>query len=213
MVLGVYVHHLFALAKAVRDGCDAVFAMAPVPKRDGYIKVSPELHARIDGVLIDAANLRKLLRGPAERGKGESARQYQFRQLRTSELSALLEGITLLTIMDAQARNSIEHFDEYLDGLGSALEAGEEPPKPGAAYNLAFSSWQVAETLANCELYPLRVYVAEDATYYNFDRSINLAALREEADAILQRISSSALRADMSEPGGLMVMFPPRGSE
>jgi hypothetical protein len=62
MIVGVYFHHLFALAQAVRDGCDQVFADAPISPTDGYIKVDPALHARIDGVLIDAANLKKLIR-------------------------------------------------------------------------------------------------------------------------------------------------------
>lgn len=213
LVLGIYVHHLYALAKGVRDGCDAVFDMAPVPKQDGYIKVSAELHARIEGVLIDAANLKRLLRPPQARGSKESARRYAFRQQRTTELAVLLAGISIPTIEDAQARNSIEHFDEYLDELGASLESGEPPPKPAAAYNFAFSSWKDVERVIRNEVYPLRVYVADEATYYNFERKISLADLRKEAAAITQRVSESGLRNDMKEPGGVMVMFPPVGTE
>lgn len=212
MVLGIYVHHLFALARSIRDGCDAVFKLAPVPAKDGYIKVSVELHAQIDSVLIDAANLKKLVRPSAERRSKESARQFAFRQVRMAELDSLLAGVAITTIEETQTRNSIEHFDEYLDDLGASLEAGEPPPKPAAGYNLAFSSWKVVETVVRKELYPLRVYVADEATYYNFERRISLAALRAEAETILARIDESGLRKDISDPGGVMVLFPPSGS-
>jgi len=207
MILGVYVHHLFALAKAVRDGCDQVFEGAPIPPSDGYIKVDPGLHARIDGVLIDAANLKKLIRTPAERGRSESERTFRFRQQRTESLTEFLRGLSLEAISDVQVRNSLEHFDEHLDKLGAQLADGEDPPKPAAAYNIVFSSWNVARAVAQRDVYPLRVYVADERSYFNFDRKINLGTLREEAAAITQRIETSGEL--QNEPGGLMVLFPP----
>jgi hypothetical protein len=208
MIVGVYVHHLFALAKAVRDGCDQVFADAPIPPSDGYIKVNPGLHSRIDGILIDAANLKKLIKTPAERGKSESQRTFRFRRQRTEALTEFLRGLSLEAISDVQVRNSLEHFDEYLDQLGAKLEDGEQPPKPAAAYNIVFSSWNVARAVAQREVYPLRVYVADERTYFNFDRRINLGMLREEAAAITQRIEATGELHN--EPGGLMVLFPVR---
>lgn len=204
MVLGVYAHHLFALAKAVRDGCDQVFVLAPIPAKDGYIKVSSEVHACIDAVLIDAANLKKLIRTPPDRGKRESTRVFQFRRQRTDLLADFLKGLSVEALCDVQVRNSLEHFDEHLDKLGARLEAGEAPPQPAVAYNLVFSSMEV---VARMEVYPLRLYVADRKTYYNFDHHIDLGRLREESATIVERVKASgALKED--EPGGLMVVFP-----
>ncbi len=205
MILGVYVHHLFALAKSVRDGCDLVFLLAPIPEKDGYIKVSPELHARIDSVLIDAANLKKLVRTSPTKGKSESERTFRFRRLRTKLLAEYLSGLKLDAISEVKVRNSLEHFHEHLDKLGARLEAGEPPPQPVAAYNLAFSSWAVPLTVANARCYPLRVYVANERSYYNFEVKVDLGLLREEASAILDRILASGALGTAPEPGGLMV--------
>lgn len=203
-MLDVYAHHLFALAKAVRDGCDQVFSDAPVPAKNGYIKVSPEIHARIDAVLIDAANLKKLIRTPTDRGKSESTRVFEFRRQRTEVLAEFLKGLSVEAICDVQVRNSLEHFDEHLDKLGAKLAAGEEPPKPAAAYNMVFSSWNVVTSVARTEVYPLRVYVSDRKTYYNFDHHIDLGQLRDESAAIVERVQASGAGAE----GGLMVIFP-----
>jgi hypothetical protein len=117
-----------------------------------------------------------------------------------------LVGLSLEAISDVQVRNSLEHFDEYLDDLGARLEDGEHPPKPAAAYNIVFSSWKVASVVAQREVYPLRVYVADQRTYFNFDRKINLGTLRDEAAAIAQRIEATGQL--QNEPGGLIVVFP-----
>jgi hypothetical protein len=150
MIMGVFVHRLFALAKSVVEGCDRVFEEAPVMAKDGYIQVSPSLHAQIDGILIDAANLKKLVAGRATKGSSESSRTFNFRQERSKALNQLLDGLSLGTIKDTQARNSLEHFDEYLDDLGASLADGEAPPHPAAAYNLVLSSWGIVTQFTKC---------------------------------------------------------------
>jgi hypothetical protein len=204
LLFAVYLHHLFALAKAVQSGCNAVFAETPLPASGGYIKVSPELHAKIDGILIDAANLKKLIRTPTERGKSESKRTFEFRRLRSEALVNLLAGLSLPTLYDVQLRNSLEHFDEYLDELGANLKDGEAPPKAMAAYNLVLSHWEVTPR----PVYPLRVYIAAERKYYNFDRQVDLGLLHDEAETILERLNASGVLRNTPEPGGLMVVFP-----
>lgn len=204
ILLEVYVHHLFALARAVRDGCNNVFAEAPIPASGGYIKVSHNLHAKIDGVLIDAANLKKLIHTSANRGKNESKRTFEFRQLRSKKLADLLSNLSLPTLLNVQLRNSLEHFDEHLDDLGAKLKDGEAPPKEKAAYNLVLSHWEAAP----CPIYPLRVYVATERKYYNFNHHVNIGLLHDEAEAILERLNSSGVLQNIPEPGGLIVAFP-----
>jgi hypothetical protein len=204
LIFSVYVHRLYALATAVRDRCDAIFKAAPVPHEDGYFKISDEIHAQIDAVLVDAANIRKLIDTPATKGSSESTRVFEFRRERTRLLSEFLKGIPLESILDSQARNSLEHFDQYLDKLGARLNAGELAPQPMALFNIIFSSWSYVR-----DAYPIRVYIADEQTYYNFDRKVSLGALHAEAAAILARIEESGVFKDMPDPGGLFIVFPP----
>ena len=208
LLAGVYLHRLFGLAQSVRDGCNEIFDSAPVAEAGGYIKVSPELHAAIDAVLVEAANLKKLIITPTARGSSESARTFRFRRSRTEAVAELLDGLSIEAISDAQVRNSLEHFDEYLDKLGGRLASGGPPPEPIAAYNLALSSWAVVRMLDRGNMYPLRVYVADEHTYYNFERKINLRQLRDEADAILERLTSRRVLPDDGAQGGMLLVFP-----
>lgn len=213
MILGLYAHRLFALASAVRQSCDRIFELAPLPEKDDYIQVSPELHALIDAVAIDAANIKKLIDTPADRQNGESERAFVFRRTRTKQLQQLLKGLSLAAICGAKLRNSLEHFDEYLDKLGARLDAGQAPPDPAAAYNLACSRLEALTTLAKRDVYPVRLYVAATKTYCNFNRSIDLGAVREEAAAIEHRILESGAIQPATDPGGMLVLFPSEESD
>ena len=79
-LFAIYVHQLFTLAKAVQDNCDLIFADTPLPETGYYLRVSPELHARIDAMLFGAANIKKLIQTPAKRGSSESKRVTELRQ-------------------------------------------------------------------------------------------------------------------------------------
>jgi hypothetical protein len=197
----VYLHELFMLAKSVRDRCETVFAKTPPPQTGYYINVDPDLHSAINAILIDAANIKKLIQTSPKRRRGESKKVYDLRQERSHLLRDLLAGIQLDDILDTKVRNTLEHFDEYLDETNVRLSSGKAPPAPMAAYNMAFSEWGV--TVPRC--FPLRLYVADERKFYNMKYSIDLARLREQAIAILDRLAVSEFMRGISEPGGLMV--------
>ncbi len=196
----VYVHELLALAKAVRDNCDTIFAETPVPERGYTIKISPELHARINAVLIDAANIRKLIQTSQERRKNESKRRWRFRLQRARTLTDLLRALELDEILDARVRNSIEHFADDLDEACLRLSSGP-PPAPMAAYNMVISHWGATQP----RVYPLRLYVAVERKYYNFKYVIDLGRLQQQAAAILDRLLNSGVFGGIQEVGGLMI--------
>lgn len=205
-LLQIYVHHLFQNAKGVSDGCDFVFAAAHTAPSESYLKNSPAVHVRIDSVLIAAANVKKLIVTPEEKSKKESARAFKFRRQRTEYLMAALAGLPLDTFMNARVRNSQEHFDEYLDDLGGRYELGGEPQMQ-IAYGVAFSSASMARVIGGMP-YPLRLYVADEQTYYNFEENINLGTLKNEAAGILDRLVATLLKNGRGEPGGLIIRIP-----
>ena len=57
----IYFHELLWLATAICENCEAVFEDTAQPTEGHYIKVDPHLHARINAVLTDAANIKKLV--------------------------------------------------------------------------------------------------------------------------------------------------------
>ncbi len=203
-LFALYLHELFMLAKAVRDRCDQVFAQTPPPASGHYIKVDPDVHATINAILIDAANIKKLTHTSERRLDKESKKVFDLRQERSRLLQALLEGVELDEILNTKVRNTLEHFDEYLDETNIALSSDRKPPAPMAAYNMTFSDWEVTAP----RVFPLRLYVAGERKYYNMKYSIDLSRLRSQATAILDRLSSSEVMRGIQEPGGLMVPLP-----
>jgi hypothetical protein len=200
----IYVHQLFMLAKSVRDNCDLIFADTPLPKTGFYIKVSPELHARIDAILIGAANIKKLIQTPAKRGSCESKKIFELRQGRVKVLGEILKGLALDEILNTKVRNSLEHFDEYLDEMNASLAAGEPASAPMAGYNMVLSHWEVT----NPRLYPLRIYISAERKYYNMKYAIDLNKLREQAGSIIESLRSCGFLKNIAEPGGLMLRLP-----
>jgi hypothetical protein len=209
-VLHVYLARLYSLALAVREGCDDVFARAPakLPNGSDYFKVEPGTLARIDGILVDAANIRRLL-VERERGSKESARSYNFRVCRTEMFALLLRGVATDSLLDANLRNSLEHFDEYLDKYAAADLAGERIGPGMAAYNIVVSRLDAIEIIGRGPAYPLRVYSAGERVYYNFDRKVDLNRLREQASAVAERLRQLPSLQREEEPGGMLVVLRP----
>jgi hypothetical protein len=200
-LFGVYIHHLFTLAKAVQDNCDLIFRDTPLPETGYYFKISWELHARIDAVLVAAANIKKLIQTPTKRGNGEPKKVYELRQNRAKVLAAMLDGLDLEEILNTKVRNSLEHFDEYLDEVNTNLSVGKPVPAPWAGYNMVLSHWEAT----NPRVYPIRIYIAAEQKYYNMMYEIDLGKLRGQASSIIERLHSLGLLHSAPEPGGLMV--------
>jgi hypothetical protein len=199
---GVYVHRLCGLAIAVRDGCDEIFEIAALPARGMYVKVDPALHARIDGVLIAAANIKRLIGAAPGRSKNESRRRYGLRCARSEILAGLVDLPNLSALLDSGVRNSLEHFDEHLDHLVESIADGDST-LTSAAYNMTLSHWEALPE----RHYPLRIYVAVERKFYNFERVIDLDALRSQAGSLVDSLMESDRHGLKDGRAGLVVLF------
>lgn len=199
-LFSLYVHELWWLANGVKQKTEHLFAEAKVPEEGNLIQVSPELHSLIASVLSDAANLKKLLVTPSSRLNGESGRQFRLRRGRAQALAKLLEGVVLNELLNAKVRNTLEHFDEYLDEANLAVTEAKTPPSPMAAYNMVLSRWDVF----NPRVYPIRVYISEERKFYNMKWSVDLGAMNTEANAVVERLAR-LMGAAKEGPGGLML--------
>lgn len=200
-VFDVYYHELLWLAHRIKTDCEFIFEETKLPETGHYIKISIPVHEKIETVCLAAARLKKLVQTPTGRYKNESEAEYAARQLRAKALREVLGDVTLDEILRTKVRDSIEHFDEYLDTMNVEVERGKIVG-PAAAYNIVLSD---AGTFDG-PLYPIRLYLADSRKFSNMRYSIDLGKIHEEASAILARLKS--LGTFPPEPGGLIIKFP-----
>ena len=204
----LYFHELLWLITGICTNCETIFRETDPPTDGHFIKVDPEIHARIAMILTNAANVKKLLTAPAEKPKGQKAELFNAHEERAEGLRTALKDIELVEMFNVKVRNSIEHFDQYLDEANMDLLAATSPPAPLAAYNMTFSSWD----LMTPRPYPVRLYVADERKFYNLKHSVDLGKLYEEASAVRNRLLTTPPIAGM-QPGGLMVTLGPRPAD
>lgn len=197
-LFSLYFHELGWLSSEIQKYCEAIFAETPVPEQGYYIKVSPELHAHIVSVLVNAANLKKLVYTGEKRYKNESVEVFRLRQKRSRVLRESLSGLKLEEILNNKVRNSLEHFDEYLDE--NIVRLSKKPPSTFAAYNMALSHREVF----NPQVYPIRLYIVSERKFYNMHFSIDIGKIYAEASSILERLRELGAVPD-GGPGGVMI--------
>lgn len=197
----VYFYELWGLAESISKKCDEVFSICPVPEEGGYIKIDPGLHGTIASLLAEAANLKKMLAVPEKAGFKETAEQFAFRVERTKTLNEALANPPLAEVSRVEARNSVEHFDQYLDRASLSLQLSESSESGMALYNMVLSSWTVFDK----KLFPLKVYVADERKYFNLELVADLDALEKECTDLITRIRAVGAFKDNDGPGGLMV--------
>lgn len=197
----LYIHELWWLSHAIKTKTAKLFGETKVPETGYTMQVSPELHSLIASVLSDAANLKKLIVTPSARLDRESGRQCRLRKARAAALKELLTGIPLVELVNVKVRNTLEHFDEYLDEANLAVSEAKVPPSPMAAYNIVLSHWEIF----NPRIYPIRVYISSERKFYNMKWSVDLGAMNTEASAIVDRLLTVPGLSYKEGPGGLML--------
>jgi len=203
--LAIYGHELWYLALSVKTRCEAVFRTTHPPENGPYLQVNPSIHAEIFGVLAQAAAIKKLISQPAAKSKGESGRAVKLRRRRAQFFRELLMPLELTEILDVKVRNTIEHFDEYLDDAVIKVSDPATRSSPWAAYNMVLSDWSVFTP----RIFPIRVYITSEKTFYNMQWSIDLGKLHSEASSIISLLRSTGKFPDDQQPGGLLIKFEP----
>jgi hypothetical protein len=197
----VYFHELWGLAESISKKCLDVFEKCPIPEKDGYVKVDPVLHGVIASLLAEAANLKKMLSVPDKPSFKETPEQFSFRVERTKLLNEALGFPPLSEISRAETRNSVEHFDQYLDRASLSLSASDSAASGMALYNMTLSSWSVFDKKS----FPLKVYIADERKYFNLDYAADLNAIYSESADLITRIRAVGAFKHNDGPGGLML--------
>ncbi len=201
----IYLHEMYSLCEGINRECKEIFREATVPFGHNLLSVSPILHSRIYSVLIYAANLKKLAFPTRHRKKNEGTGTYKLRNQRADLFEEILNELPIKEIKNSKVRNTLEHFDEYLDESNVKLDKKHNKEKLKdkhgfAAYNMAFSRWETFDR----KVYPIRLYIAEEKKFYNLDWSIDIGKIDNEAKLILERLNDLELLKG-KESGGLLI--------
>lgn len=197
----IYIHEVWRLSNEIVTNCEKVFDEATIPDKEYIIQVSPNIHSHIIYILINSANLKKLIFPSENKSKDESKKQYEFRLERSKLLKELFNGIDIKEIKNSKVRNTLEHFDEYIDKENLKLESSDKKVSPFAAYNMALSDWGAFSP----PVYPIRLYISKEKKFYNMGFSIDIGKIYEEAKAIIERLNSLDIFNNGTESGGLLI--------
>lgn len=187
----IYVGELYWLSRSVADELGGIFEETPAPVRTdrGYIRVDRALHERILRVLNSAARIRSLIRNRKSQG---SRGQREVLTRRAAALRSLLADMDLDSVLDAAARNSVEHFDEYLDGTAIKSSRGVIRRPTLFAVDMVISQRDLLEQFHIGDLIPttysIRTYIADERVFSNCGRELNLERLRSCCEGICARL-------------------------
>lgn len=209
---GAYVTELYWLARDAVAVLEEVFLTPPADtfhSHQTYITVDHRIHYAILRALNNAARIRALL------GQGRNsgdATVRGFRAARARWLGAKLEGVPLGELLDASVRNSLEHFDEYLDA--TALELSRTGVNSVRLLPMDMSLGR-ADTLNQFAMggsvYPLRIYIADERIFLNCGKRVNLGQIASECEGIVARIGPmlSPKASTPEERGSSIIVISP----
>ncbi|MCD5719505.1 Uncharacterised protein [Klebsiella pneumoniae] len=182
----IYLTELWFYAYGIKNKMSELNKLTTLPEK-GYILYNlPEITDLTLGILSNAANIKKMML-PVARGKSESAWAYTFRVDRCNMIKSFLSDIDISEIMNSKVRNSLEHFDEYLDEFAIKMMKGIiSTKKQNISFNMATSELGAHEPPA----YPIRQYCAKEKVYYNMDTSVDIGKISHEAMMIHNKFVS-----------------------
>lgn len=142
-----------------------------------------KVHRHLQSALTSGASIKKLLY-PSER-KGSDGRS---RTERAEHLLKFLNGIELPTIRDSKIRNSLEHYDEFLDDYVKKVSS-RELDDTITCYNWIGSDMPLNSRNGNEAVYPLRVFFGDTQKYRNGSLEIDINALYWESVSIIEQLA------------------------
>jgi hypothetical protein len=191
-LVSIYVRELYFLAHRVHERCLTLFSKHP-PNTEKYYAAAdyPSLELAF-GVLSDASRFRDLLFPNNKK---------PLYHARAQHLRTLLDGLDYSALIDKKVRNTLEHFDEYLDDAN--LIHSSIPPKVlyAVAFNFVFSHlYRTKDTtfpfptyispIDGITVFPVRVYDVSKTTVHNFFWSIDLSPISTQAADVKVRLAT-----------------------
>lgn len=210
---GAYITEVHSLATDISERAERVLSEAPKPPKDqSYIKVDHRMMADLVALVNQAARLKALITDRAWHKNQESKAQAEIRHRRAAWLRGdLLRGLKIETVLEADVRHSIEHFDEYLDDTALAAVDGRLSMPALIPLDMAVGRRRTLSQPPDGGTKPhvrfLRVYIASEAVFVNAGREVSIRNLRTECRRIAKRLAPHVPKDDDGERGSSMYVL------
>jgi hypothetical protein len=208
----LYVEEAYWLARGIAQGCDEIFEATPAPTEPppaNYIKVDGELHLKMVRVLSEAAKLRALI-ASRPKSKEQALSEHAFQEARAQWLRTFLGGVSLDAVSNARARNSVEHFDEYLDEIARQTARRLINRPTAVLFNMTLGRPNALD-VGSGSVVELRVFLASDRVFVNAGYRVDFQALRDLATAVAERLGSLIGSRSHDERGAFITLLTPEG--
>ena len=211
--LNVYVTEVFWLATLAAETVEQVIDEVGPPERSGsgFIRVDHAVHGRILTALLYAARLRAMI---CERNRSGNRSQQAVLNGRVATLREMLSGIDIEPVLDASVRNSLEHFDEYIDDTAIDSSQGKIARPSLFPLDMLLSSRSVLDQFDVAGVKPtirhIRVYFADEHVFHNCGRETNLGRVGEACAAIRDRLARALSEDQQANRGARMLVITDR---
>lgn len=205
----IHVDELYRLARRVDELLVGVTSRWELPQ-DGasFCRIDHDFNEQILRVLQYAGRIRALLDGG---GRSFSGWKKRLLHDRISWLLDLLgEEVDVQPILDAAARNSVEHFDEYVDDMAVAYVNGSADAPALYPCDFVLSSRNMLDRLAQGVTYPLRCYFIDEAVFSNCGKELRLRPVHEACTGIRRVLERRFPGMEEQFAGGMMYVTSPR---
>jgi len=181
----LYSYEIWLLTKSINDQCEKIFSAVNVPSSGYEVGHDPDIHSSINSIVSESARVKKLITIPKSKTKNETHKQYVIHVERSKYLQRMLEGISMQEILSVRVRNTLEHFDEYLDEAIILASEGALDAYVMIAHDMVISHRAAFEP----NPFPMRVYISSEKVFLNMKYSINIGKLFEESKSIYERFT------------------------
>jgi hypothetical protein len=188
------------------DEAEALIVPPPPKPGSGKLTVKREITERLIRALGAGTRLRSLCFATQHPGYKQTPLEHKVQQRRAAWVQDILQRIDLTPLKDTQVRNTLEHFDEYVDHI--ALQARSGPFPALVASDMALSDRHLLSAFNHQgvtfpNVHHIRTYVADEHRFINCGHEVDMAALRNTAAQIRDRVKP-LLGQPLNEDGSAM---------
>jgi hypothetical protein len=170
-----------------------VFSAAPKPPSiDDFVQIDSAVIQSLFTALSAAARIRALI-ADRPRRKSQKISEYEVQTKRIAWLrDEVLHGVKLERLLDGQVRNTIEHFDEYIDRSALGFATGKFPTPSLAPIDFVVSRRRALQRFALERKVPnlhfMRAFIASERVFVNCGHEISIQGLHTECRRIVKRL-------------------------
>jgi len=190
----VYLREVYLLAVEVVEEIDGALALLPEVASPGVgtLTVNHDVHRKLMRALGAAGRTRALCFGRGH-GSNQTALEHKVQNRRAAWLTRVLDGIDLGPFEEAQVRNTLEHFDEYLDRTSVEAQSGAIqmpaliPVDMSVSNRRLLEQFEIGGRKPTC--YFVRAYIGDEGIFVNCGHEVDIGPLREAAVEVRDRLA------------------------